>query len=47
VTSYGYHLVFALSGIGRMIAAVMFVTLLKPFDPRTLSFDRFRRSGVS
>jgi MFS family permease len=47
VTSYGYHLVFVLSGIGRMVAAVMFIMLLKPFDLKRFSFDRFRRSGVS
>jgi len=46
-TSYGYHLDLVLSGIGRMIAAVMFMTLLKPFDLKRVSLDRFRRSGVS
>lgn len=34
VTSLGYHWDFALSGIGRLVAAVLFVVLLRPFDRR-------------
>ena len=32
----GYHWTFALSGLGRMVAALLFLALLKPFDVRRL-----------
>jgi MFS family permease len=36
VQSLGYRWTFALSGFGRMAAAVMFLMLLKPLDLRRL-----------
>ncbi len=38
IDSVGYHWNFALSGAGRMIGAVLFVLLLKPFSPYSSSF---------
>ena len=40
-------LVFVLSGIGRMISAVMLIMLLKPPDLKRFLFDKFRRLGVT
>ena len=31
VETYGFHLDFALSGIGRMVGALLFIWALKPF----------------
>jgi len=46
VTAFSYQIVFVLSGIGRGVAAILFVLLLKPFD-LTSRFDRRRRSALS
>lgn len=40
IDSVGYHWNFAVSGVGRMIGAILFVLLLRPFSRRTDSRTR-------
>lgn len=47
IDSVGYHWNFALSGVGRMIGAVLFVLLLRPFGRPTSSSGELDGAGVA